>query len=73
MRSASDLEMQAFIWWQNKRPISWGHEEHLKNPTVNTVGPFEKGLALAAAESFRARIECRKPVSILKLLASEAQ
>lgn len=42
-------------WWENRRPISWSEEEHLRNPTVNMIGDVEKELAKVVVAEIQRR------------------
>jgi hypothetical protein len=44
----SPLERSAINWWKGRRPLSYTHAEHLRNPTVN-AGYRESSQKLAAA------------------------
>jgi hypothetical protein len=39
----------AYFWWLSKRPLADNEQDHLQNPTVNTVSAEEKALAQAVA------------------------
>ncbi|OGD36855.1 hypothetical protein A2V94_07145 [Candidatus Atribacteria bacterium RBG_16_35_8] len=36
-----------YKWWASKRPILWDIDQHLENPSINTVSSSEKAIALA--------------------------
>lgn len=38
-------------WWENRRPLDWDESTHLANVAVNTVGPVERRLAVAVAQT----------------------
>ena len=43
------VQSAALAWWRAHRPVGWTREEHLREPTVNTLTDREKRLARTVA------------------------
>lgn len=48
---SAELLLACRTWWEGHRPLAFTAQEHLKNPTVNTTGDGEKGIAVLVAKA----------------------
>lgn len=44
-----NINEKALNWWLSKRPLNFSVEDHLLNPTINTITQEEEELAEAVA------------------------
>lgn len=45
----------AFAWWESRRPVEFGLDDHIHHPMVNCCGELERALARAVAEQQKLR------------------
>lgn len=46
MRDLSEVLVDAAMsWWHGKKPVDWGRNAHIRNPTINCTTEREKKLA----------------------------
>lgn len=51
LRSRSEIERCAYVWWKQHKPLAWSFMEHLSNPTVNCATWTDKDIARAIADA----------------------
>jgi len=49
------IVLAAIQWWEMHRPIAYTKQQHIENPSINTVTDSEKQLAIHVAEYVRKR------------------
>lgn len=43
------IVLAAIQWWEMHRPIAYTKQQHIENPSVNTITDSEKQLAISVA------------------------
>lgn len=45
----AEVRRAAIAWWESCRPCDWSVEQHIAQPTVNTLNVEQTALALAVS------------------------
>lgn len=54
-----EVLLAALAWWRSQRPLAWKLDDHLDNPTINTVNKREHRLAAAVARLMKGHRKSR--------------